>query len=652
MNTTIEFLKVPYPLDGSHQYLPNANQSKSAKAQERFFRNNFLVKGGTITNRVLVDPNEGMVLVRGKYKIISQANYMMFKNPSYESKMFYAHIVDLRPRAGDETVEVYYSIDPVQTYLMEWYSNVREGHVYREHSNPSNPKWADFTLLDDVPTGKLETVKVIDGIESNSSMYDKHRNQEKIRWAIFVSSKSVSQLEFQGNRFATPIDPDSGLSDGNYYEDKDGQIAQTLYYYAVPVRNDTQFGSGNVLINGNKSISIREMSDFFATDEKAVNSLVKVIIKNHLPIVGVNVENSGYPAKVNAPEDSIHWRDSKALVVIDDRVEVMDINGTIVAQTDDIMSGLHREPRLNYPPYTRYYIETEDGREIEFDVSKLPSYKGRMKLELYYRTNLGPIDNSILQLDRYNLNGDKSGAVPQHSVQYEAYTPFANDNTIPIITNNLSSMLQSQQNQIQAAKTQRKEQAEISTLRAKKSAVIGAAKAIGGGAAMASGAVIGGADVALAGVNQMVDSAIDHKQASKNREWGDLAQEASLNDAKNIPNSVGNMGSDFTYNLINQRTKNMIKIKTVSDRYKKLAIDYIHRYGYATKRLKLPNLTHRANYNYIECELNIASAPIPEKHRMRIKQIFAEGTTLWHTANVYKYNNGNKWISGGSSYHG
>lgn len=58
-------------------------------------------------------------------------NYMMFRNTAYGSKWFYAFITQVE-YIGNTTSRIYYSIDPMQTYLFD--VNVGQCFVEREHA--------------------------------------------------------------------------------------------------------------------------------------------------------------------------------------------------------------------------------------------------------------------------------------------------------------------------------------------------------------------------------------------------------------------------------------------------------------------------------------------------------------------------------------
>lgn len=690
LNTSVHLLKVPFSIDGLHQPF---GFGKTAREQASYFRNNY--HQSTVSSRVLLDPNDGYFLAHTTYQNAARSNYIMFVNPSYGNKYFYAYITDIKPRSGNEQVEIHYVMDSVQSYMFEWLGNVKEGQVYREHIGKDYKKWVDNTLSEDVPTGKLEAVKVYKDIESDSSLYSEDKLKPLIRWAVFVSSAKPADLDI-----IDAITTSSGEKPvyGTHYCDfgykaKSNKIAQTLNYYVVPIRTDMRNNGGDIFINDTRAATVEEISEFFAEDILAVNSLIRVIVKNDIPIDGVKISRttSGridikVPGITGAnlvniggrefieDQDTETWTDkfSKAgktffgkifgskhpvaegvvqggiisyllpfypwyrfgkwmdkgedekpvvtagdVLILDDSLE-LDTDGTVMVQVDNIFKDLHPdEPRLRFPPFTRYYIETENGSEKEFDVTKLDDGEAVLK----YRTNLGPIDSSILSLHNYNNRNNTKGSFTDN-LQYESFLQYSSDMSIPIETNQTAALLQGKQNQMAASLNASLLDSVTGTM--------------SGATGMVLGASLGpkGYGMAAEGASEIANSITGLYKAN-------AAHEARMNDIKNKPNSVGQIGMDISYNLLNKRANNLIKVKTVSGPYRELALDYIKRNGQQVMRLKKPNLTSRKNWNYVQCELNISGAGIPQKHIDNIRSIFLNGVTLWHTSDIYNYSRSN-----------
>lgn len=69
---------------------------------------------------------------------------------------------------------------------------------------------------------------------------------------------------------------------------------------------------------------------------------------------------------------------------------------------------------------------------------------------------------------------------------------------------------------------------------------------------------------------------------------------------------------------------------SVKAEYAKCADDYFSMFGYATNRIKRPNITGRRNWNYVKTIGCYISGNIPQDDMQEIKNMFDRGITLWH----------------------
>ena len=81
----------------------------------------------------------------------------------------------------------------------------------------------------------------------------------------------------------------------------------------------------------------------------------------------------------------------------------------------------------------------------------------------------------------------------------------------------------------------------------------------------------------------------------------------------------------------------LFKQHRVRNEYAKIIDDFFTRFGYKVLECKVPDVTTRANFNYlktIECEVH---GNIPNYANVGIQSIFNAGITLWHNDNVGDY---------------
>ena len=77
------------------------------------------------------------------------------------------------------------------------------------------------------------------------------------------------------------------------------------------------------------------------------------------------------------------------------------------------------------------------------------------------------------------------------------------------------------------------------------------------------------------------------------------------------------------------------QVMTIKAQYAKIVDDYFTTYGYATNDLKVPNITGRSNWNYVETRNANIIADIPQQDLNTIKEMFNTGITLWHTTTYF-----------------
>lgn len=90
------------------------------------------------------------------------------------------------------------------------------------------------------------------------------------------------------------------------------------------------------------------------------------------------------------------------------------------------------------------------------------------------------------------------------------------------------------------------------------------------------------------------------------------------------------------------REKNFYFVnKHISEEYAKIIDDYFSMYGYATNRVKIPNITGRPSWNYVKTQDAKIIGSVPFNDIDRIKQMFNEGVTFWHGDYVGDYSRNN-----------
>lgn len=90
--------------------------------------------------------------------------------------------------------------------------------------------------------------------------------------------------------------------------------------------------------------------------------------------------------------------------------------------------------------------------------------------------------------------------------------------------------------------------------------------------------------------------------------------------------------------------KIIAKCKAIRPEYAKIIDDYFTKYGYKTNQLKIPNITGRRSYNFVQTVGATVAASIPNTYLDTIINTLDSGITFWHTTDVGNYNLPNEVI--------
>lgn len=119
-----------------------------------------------------------------------------------------------------------------------------------------------------------------------------------------------------------------------------------------------------------------------------------------------------------------------------------------------------------------------------------------------------------------------------------------------------------------------------------------------------------------------------------------------FNHAKLLPNISGGQA---TGDIIWASNRNLFTIRQMrcKTEYMKIIDDYFTRFGYAVKRLELPNITGRTYWNYVEIGSSeeIGYGTVPSKYMDIINNACRRGVTIWHNhENIGNYSLNNTII--------
>lgn len=84
--------------------------------------------------------------------------------------------------------------------------------------------------------------------------------------------------------------------------------------------------------------------------------------------------------------------------------------------------------------------------------------------------------------------------------------------------------------------------------------------------------------------------------------------------------------------------------KHITKEYAQIIDDYFTAFGYATQKIKIPNINGRKSWNYVKTQNAKIVGKIPFNHLAKIKEIFNTGITFWHGDFVGDYTQENNIV--------
>lgn len=109
-----------------------------------------------------------------------------------------------------------------------------------------------------------------------------------------------------------------------------------------------------------------------------------------------------------------------------------------------------------------------------------------------------------------------------------------------------------------------------------------------------------------------------------------------------VPDSLhGNSGAGNALIISDDYDLYLIPV-TITNDYARRIDNYFNHYGYKVNTFKIPNIRGRQSWNYVKLQdANITlTCPVPAFER--IKKIFLDGVTIWHTNDIKNYNLSNQ----------
>jgi hypothetical protein len=129
---------------------------------------------------------------------------------------------------------------------------------------------------------------------------------------------------------------------------------------------------------------------------------------------------------------------------------------------------------------------------------------------------------------------------------------------------------------------------------------------------------------------------------------GIINQMASIYQHSLQPNSARGSVNGGDINVCSEKNGFFFYHCSIKKEYAEIIDKIFTKYGYKVNSLKVPNITGRTYWNYVEINKGdvIGFGEIPSVALEQINEIFYKGVTIWHNhANIGNYNLSNTIIS-------
>ena len=166
-------------------------------------------------------------------------------------------------------------------------------------------------------------------------------------------------------------------------------------------------------------------------------------------------------------------------------------------------------------------------------------------------------------------------------------------------------------------------------------ALAGVGQIVAGVAAVAAAPTTGGASLGVAGImgSSSIVSGVQGVASTIN----------GVYQASKEPNSATPGGGKTNLLTAMKMNKFDYHIQTIRREHARTIDDFFTMYGYQTNKIKVPNLSSRPHFNYVQTvDINIVGG-IPADDMEILKHVYNSGVTLWkHTATVGDYSVDNR----------
>lgn len=573
-NNTVYFLKNA-PVDPSYD---NVMQFSSESNQNSTFMS-YLKPGFGFTGCALNNTGDTLYTsgLPGTYQ---DCNYLMWRNPQYDNKWFYAFIGNARFEA-EGTTALDFKVDLYMTWYFEW--QLLTSYMDREHV-------VDDTIGANLVPDSLDTGEFI--VASDTKFGGASNDYTPVLLIAYSFSERALDIKCSIGDAASPTD----IINIPYMRKQfsGGRVYSGLYSGTDYIAFDYLQG----VSYPNKWIS-NLVRDGQIDKIQSITIIPKWLI-NYWPETQVD----------------LIWWDEAGDEHSDGQVTAYVPGGVLWNNTPAIFNGAVSRPstidgytplnnKLFTMPYCFVSVDNGAGTAAEYGFE----YGGGNSISIEQNGVIG--GSPIMRITPLNYKG--SDYAYQESIELTNF-PLA------------SYQYSAYENELGATRNTISGNEAVRQFQATRGGLAGTFGALLGGNQSSAPSSFGGAlGGALGGSNFLgIQSATDYALESSQKLF---AAEDRLREPAVVK------GSNAT--SMNAALKELCfraRVKTVTAEFARIIDNYWTRYGYPIHRLKQPQRTGRQNYNYVKCINATVKGSCPYEVIVLVKSIFEKGVTEWHSA--------------------
>lgn len=673
------------PFDVDHE---NTVIFSSKQEQESYF---YSVPHIELSNQSYQRVNKGIIKIAPPVlddKAIAtfcDANYIAFKNVSFENKWFYA-FVDRAEYINNNTVMLFYHIDVIQTYMFDWLFN--QCLIEREHT--TDDAFGKYTIPEGLETGPYRSYRAECNLEDSHSptgLAFMHNRFEYIPCIVLACAFDVNNLSWSSefdNVIPGVLVPGFGELTGQYYSGiryfpynlyNTGGPIQGIYSYqfsgAWQEGQHLYFDGTPIYITAQAAQSNATLAEYFSD---YVNQMQGINYSSYVPEAGTAqvFEKTGH---YGAGMPHITTDNTSGGILArtiqegseSGTADVDLLNAALVEigkrGRQDAIAGLFMMPYEFFPKTTDEYVNGCAVLNMRVTApTTIDGYTPRNKKLLCYPYNILYETNNAGNVAEYryeeflnlttanlkdyvvfrlwgnvSMNPGMYSAPSGYNGQAANWYPGCTDDELvvtgfPMCSYNIDSFrawLAQNAGTIAAA--------GLGIVGSWVTAIGGAIAA--GGALEATGAMSGGyigQHLELSSMEQSLANryAQGVQMPSKGLIASTLGAVGQLYDhARTPPQMHGSNNGNLLYQA-GQLTFSWY-YKQIKQEYAKIIDNFFDMYGYKTNRVGTPNLMARPKYSYVKTIGCSIEGFIPGDFKAEIEAIFNKGIRFWKTSAVF-----------------